>query len=396
MSSLASSGGLPAKRSHADGPGSAAKAEQTTEEASIGQPTNATTSATSASATAAVVKAEPIDGRVGPRAKPAMKTEHEKALEGSSMNLLMDLVLKTFFVDSDVVVFEHVNRSGFVLVKDLVNDLLLPEENIRKSLNELRKNKLIESFCTHCEKSSDCDCKESVKNEQKAEAEANRQASVNNAKQQKRAIVLKFYYVNEEQFYDITKIRVNELRSRHGEQTVEFRCPNCSQDFTAEDTPELRRNNNLHCGTFQVVRVEREELSSRQEALMQKISRTVAPIERLWRQIDKDTLHDSHPLTSGRKKFIRQWENVAFALQWISVDDLNHKDQNDVIHALSTMNDEDDYSQLFVEMTHAYKPFDLEQAKQDEIEDPTFIPIFLREGSITNQKNYPVSKIYPA
>ena len=60
------------------------------------------------------------------------------------------------------------------------------------------------------------------------------------------------------------------------------------------------------------------------------------------------------------------------------VDDLNHKDQNDVIHALSTMNDEDDYSQLFVEMTHAYKPFDLEQAKQDEIEDPTFIPIFLR------------------
>ena len=42
----------------------------------------------------------------------------------------------------DVVVFEHVNRSGFVLVKDLVNDLLLPEENIRKSLNELRKNKV--------------------------------------------------------------------------------------------------------------------------------------------------------------------------------------------------------------------------------------------------------------
>lgn len=46
---------------------------------------------------------------------------------------------------ADVVVFEHVNRSGFVLVKDLVHDLLLPEENIRKSLNELRKNKV----CVH-------------------------------------------------------------------------------------------------------------------------------------------------------------------------------------------------------------------------------------------------------
>ncbi len=52
---------------------------------------------------------------------------------------------------------------------------------------------------------------------------------------------------------------------------------------------------------------------------MKKIERTVAPIEKLWRQIDRDTLHDSHPMGKGQKKFIRQREAVAFSKQWISV-----------------------------------------------------------------------------
>ena len=56
---------------------------------------------------------------------------------------------------------------------------------------------------------------------------------------------------------------------------------------------------------------------------------------------------------------------------------MNNKDQNDVIKDLSTM-DVDEYTQLFIDVRGAYKKFDLEQAKLDEIEDPTFIPIFLR------------------
>ena len=61
----------------------------------------------------------------------------------------------------------------------------------------------------------------------------------------------------------------------------------------------------------------------------------------------------------------------------VQVDDLNDKDQNDVIKDLSSMSDSE-YNQIFIDIKGAYDKFDLERAKLDEIEDPTFIPIFLR------------------
>ena len=61
-----------------------------------------------------------------------------------------------------------------------------------------------------------------------ATAVATAQASLNNATLQKRPIVMKFYYVNEEQFFATTKIRVNLLRHSHdGTKKVEYRCPHC-------------------------------------------------------------------------------------------------------------------------------------------------------------------------
>jgi len=52
--------------------------------------------------------------------------------------------------------------------------------------------------------------------------------------------------------------------------------------------------------------------------MQKKIGMTVAPIERILKEIANDTLKDNHPKKSGRKKFIRQHATIAFALQWIS------------------------------------------------------------------------------
>jgi len=85
----------------------------------------------------------------------------------------------------------------------------------------------------------------------------------NNNKQRKIPLVMKFYYVNEEQFYHITKFRIRQLRQAHiGGNEVEYKCPECSQEFMKDDIPQLQRNNMMHCTMVKVERVSNtDELS---------------------------------------------------------------------------------------------------------------------------------------